>query len=535
MAAFFVYSLKVALCLMAFYLIYKVMLGRDTFFRFNRFVVLSLMSASLLLPLVELHPHKANTLSDGFVYVEGLMSTAAVDEGNGHVGLSVVQVVFAIYIIGVAFFLVREFFSVSCLLRLIRKGEKTSFEGCKKIVLVDKDISPFSWFGNIIMSRSDYADNRREILMHELAHIKRWHSADIVFCDLVIIFQWFNPAAWLMKVELQAIHEYQADEAVLKGGVDARQYQMLLIRKAVGDRFYAMANNLNHSTLKKRIEMMLKRKSNPVGRAKILAAVPMAALAVVAFASPEAENISSEITAEGNSLVAQVGAMPEKAAPSITANGKMDASEAMADTLRIGKVADRKGAAVVGALSNFSELDTKPEFPGGVQALMRYLSHNMRYPEKAVKENRQGRVIVKFLIDKDGSVTDAKVVKSCGSDLDAEALRVVGEMPKWTPGKKDGKVVKTEFTLPVQFLMQGEAPKQAEGKTVKQVITSTKVSVDGSDVSKSYFVVDGKHVSDISNIKPSDIESVEVLNSEQAVKRFGPAAKNGAMVVTTRK
>ena len=532
---FFVYSLKVALCLMAFYLIYKVMLVRDTFFRFNRFVVLSLMSVSLLLPLVELHPHQANTLSGGFVYVEGLMSSVAVDDENGHGGLSAVQVVFTIYIIGVAFFLVRELFSVSCLLRLIRKGDDASLEGDKKVVLVDKDISPFSWFGNIIMSRSDYAENRREILMHEQAHIERHHSADILFCDLLIIFQWFNPAAWLMKRELQAIHEYQADEAVLAGGVDARQYQMLLIRKAVGDRFYAMANNLNHSTLKKRIEMMLKRKSNPMGRAKILAAVPMAALAVVAFASPEAENISGEITAEGNSLVAKVEAMPEKAVPSIATDGEMDASEALADTLRIGKVADRKDAAVIGAVSDFSELDTKPEFQGGVQGLMRYLSQNIRYPEKAIKENRQGRVIVKFLIDKDGSVTDAKVVNSCGADLDAEALRVVGEMPKWTPGKKNGKVVKTEFTLPVKFSMQGEAPRPAEEKTVKQMMTTTKVSVNGTDLSKFYFVVDGKHVLDISDIKPSDIESVEVLNVEQAVKRFGSAAKNGAMVVKTKK
>ena len=165
-----------------------------------------------------------------------------------------------------------------------------------KLIVLQEDTIPFSWMNYIVISEKDLHDNCREILLHESTHILLRHSWDLVLADTCIILQWFNPAAWLLKQELQTIHEYEADEHVLEAGVDAKNYQLLLIKKAVGKRLYSIANNLNHSNLKKRITMMMKKKSNPWGRLKYLYVLPIAAITLAAFARPEVQETSREIS-----------------------------------------------------------------------------------------------------------------------------------------------------------------------------------------------------------------------------------------------
>lgn len=518
MGMFFIYSIKVAICLAAFYLFYKLLLSRDTFHAFNRATLLLLMLLSLVLPFVNISVDEPTVAYDGMVQIEQLLAMGVVDDGPAPSGPTLIQVLFAIYIIGVALFLVGEICSLVRLHRLISgKYSVTTAEGIK-IVVIDDDVAPFSWFNNIVISRSDYESGRSEILIHEKAHIARRHSLDIMLCNMLLIFQWFNPAAWLLRRELQNIHEYEADEAVIQSGADASEYQLLLIRKAVGERLFSMANNLNHNSLKKRITMMLIKKSNPWNRAKILLTVPVAAVAVVAFATPKAESLSKEIEHDSNALVnSVVRSMPAEAAAPETA---------AADSLR-GRVA----GVTVGASKDdgrvFDVVEDQPRYPGGTNALMTYLRDNIKYPAEAAKAGIQGKVIVQFVVGKDGTVRDVKPIRNISPELDAEAVRVVAAMPKWVPGYQRGEAVNVRYTLPVNFRMDGGPDSESQKAAGSNIAFSDDV----------YYVVDGVHVSaaELKKISADKINSIEVFKGESAVEKFGEQAKNGAIVVSTKK
>lgn len=537
MGMFFIYSIKVAICLAAFYLFYKLLLSRDTFHAFNRATLLLLMLLSLVLPFVNISVDEPTVAYDGMVQIEQLLAMGVVDDGPAPSGPTLIQVLFAIYIIGVALFLVGEICSLVRLHRLISgKYSVTTADGIK-IVVIDDDVAPFSWFNNIVISRSDYESGRSEILIHEKAHIARRHSLDIMLCNMLLIFQWFNPAAWLLRRELQNIHEYEADEAVIQSGADASEYQLLLIRKAVGERLFSMANNLNHNSLKKRITMMLIKKSNPWNRAKILLTVPVAAVAVVAFATPKAESLSKEIEYDSNALVnSVVRSMPGTAEHLAMSTGEAGAAgmpaeaaapeTAAADSLR-GRVAGVSAGNSKDDGRVFDVVEEQPRYPGGTNALMTYLRDNIKYPAEAAKAGIQGKVIVQFVVGKDGTVRDVKPIRNISPELDAEAVRVVAAMPKWVPGYQRGEAVNVRYTLPVNFRMDGGPDSESQKAAGSNIAFSDDV----------YYVVDGVHVSaaELKKISADKINSIEVFKGESAVEKFGEQAKNGAIVVSTKK
>lgn len=534
---FFIYSIKVAICLAAFYLFYKLLLSRDTFHAFNRATLLLLMLLSLVLPFVNISVDEPTVAYDGMVQIEQLLAMGVVDDGPAPLGPTLIQVLFAIYIIGVALFLVGEICALVRLHRLISgKYSVTTAEGIK-IVVIDDDVAPFSWFNNIVINRSDYESGRSEILIHEKAHIARRHSLDIMLCNMLLIFQWFNPAAWLLRRELQNIHEYEADEAVIQSGADASEYQLLLIRKAVGERLFSMANNLNHNSLKKRITMMLIKKSNPWNRAKILLTVPVAAVAVVAFATPKAESLSKEIEHDSNALVdSVVRSMPGTAEHLAMSTGEagaagMPAEAAATETAAADSLRGRVAGVTVGASKDdgrvFDVVEDQPRYPGGTNALMTYLRDNIKYPAEAAKAGIQGKVIVQFVIGKDGTVRDVKPIRNVSPELDAEAVRVVAAMPKWVPGYQRGEAVNVRYTLPVNFRMDGGPGSESQKAAGSNIAFSDDV----------YYVVDGVHVSaaELKKISADKINSIEVFKGESAVEKFGEQAKNGAIVVSTKK
>lgn len=537
MGMFFIYSIKVAICLAAFYLFYKLLLSRDTFHAFNRATLLLLMLLSLVLPFVNISVDEPTVAYDGMVQIEQLLAMGVVDDGPALSGPTLIQVLFAIYIIGVALFLVGEICSLVRLHRLISgKYSVTTADGIK-IVVIDDDVAPFSWFNNIVISRSDYESGRSEILIHEKAHIARRHSLDIMLCNMLLIFQWFNPAAWLLRRELQNIHEYEADEAVIQSGADASEYQLLLIRKAVGERLFSMANNLNHNSLKKRITMMLIKKSNPWNRAKILLTVPVAAVAVVAFATPKAESLSKEIEHDSNALVnSVVRSMPGTAGHLVMSTGEagaagMPAEAAAPETAAADSLRGRVAGVTVGASKDdgrvFDVVEEQPRYPGGTNALMTYLRDNIKYPAEAAKAGIQGKVIVQFVIGKDGTVRDVKPIRNISPELDAEAVRVVAAMPKWVPGYQRGEAVNVRYTLPVNFRMDGGPDSESQKAAGSNIAFSDDV----------YYVVDGVHVSaaELKKISADKINSIEVFKGESAVEKFGEQAKSGAIVVSTKK
>lgn len=472
MGIFFIYSLKTALCLIAFYLLYKVALSRDTFHSLNRGVLLGLMAVSLVLPLVHVSSGFSPIEIDGMARIEGMIEARVVEDAVATDALTLTQMLFAIYIIGVIFFTARELWSLISLSAVMRRGPCMDAGDGVRLIVVRGDVSPFSWFGNVIISEKDYEENPREIIIHEKAHIAHGHSVDVLLCNLLIIFQWFNPAAWLIKAELQNVHEYEADDAVLSQGVDASAYQLLLIRKAVGDRLYSMANNLNHSSLKKRIKMMLKKKSNPWSRAKILLTVPVAAAAVTAFAIPVVENTADEMKAESDKLVASVVKEVETVSSEPAATVVEPAKEINPEPV-VAPEQKEEAAPVKGAAASVKEEtapveeenvpdddkvneapEVQPKYPGGMGALKKFLTDNIKYPQEAFKARKQGTVIVQFVVYEDGHVGNANVVKGVSPELNAEAVRVIGLMPNWESGMIKGKPVKVRYTLPVKFSLK---------------------------------------------------------------------------------
>lgn len=588
MGTFLVYILKSAACLTVFYLFYKLLMSRDTFHRFNRFALLGLLVLSSLLPLVEASVNSPAAVQETMLTLEQLLLLADIQpEGESMAAATPsatvlwLRAALLVYLTGIVFFIVRNLCSLARLGRLIRQGKREALDSYLpdrkeknvRLVVHDHDIAPFSWMHWIVIARKDLEENGREILIHELAHIRNRHSWDLLLADLCIFVQWFNPAAWLLKQELQNIHEYEADETVLREGVNARNYQMLLIKKAVGTRLYSMANSFNHSSLKKRITMMLKEKSNPWARAKYLYILSLAALAVTAFARPEVSAVADEISAV------------KVIAPAVHDSIQPNVQTAVA--------------------APSSALDQMPEFPGGMEALNTYLRNNIRYPQEAQKAGIQGRVIIQFIVSKDGSITDAEVVESVDPQLDAEGLRLIKNMPRWKPGMRKGQAIRVKQTLPIRFaftktsdkpensnsiflkngsynsslkdvilLVNGQEvspeifraidPQRIQSVTVlKDQASLAKYTTDksktgiiqvklkkeeqasdiniptirfDSQTSKALVIIDGKaaDATAVQALPPSQIKSIKVLKGQQAVDLFGEAAKNGAICVSTR-
>lgn len=541
---FFIYSVKVAVCLALFYLFHKLLMSRDTFHTFNRFAILSMMLLSLVLPLVHLSFGSEAGINRGTVALEGLVAQTVVDDGGNGVGegLSLTQVLLAAYVLGVVLFIGKALLSVGSLLRLIGRARCVEVRNGIRIYTMQGDISPFSWFRYIIMSEKDWQENRREIVLHEMAHIRRCHSMDVALCNMMIVFQWYNPAAWLLKRELQTVHEYEADEAVLSAGVDAIHYQMLLIRKAVGERLFSMANNLNHNSLKKRITMMKIKRTNPVQKAKIAFVLPLAAMTVAAFASQKVENLSEKVEQESeafssvsdNPVVRAVGETTRVAAVKVQEDKALEEASSLS---MASDTAETKSGKEFPCIP-----ETFPQFPGGHIALVEYLSKSIKFPKEKEKENVRARVVASFTVDKDGSITDAKIVRSQGEAFDNEALRVINGMPKWIPGTQNGKAVSVKYTLPITFSttdsdkkiksvrtidMYDNGGKQPEGKVV-----SRKAEMFSSE--DFVLVVNGKVVEALSGIKPSDIEKVDVKKDAETMKKYNVEGKLGVMFITTK-
>lgn len=540
MGMFFIYSIKVAICLAAFYLFYKLLLSRDTFHAFNRATLLLLMLLSLVLPFVSLSIDEPTVVNNGMVQVEQLLVAGVTGEDTQPASLTLVQVLFMVYMVGVVVSVGREIVSLAGLYKLISGRDHVTIDNGIRIIVIDGDMAPFSWFNNIVISRSDYESGRREILIHEMAHISHHHSLDILLCNVLLIFQWFNPAVWLLRRELRNIHEYEADEAVLASGANAAEYQLLLIRKAVGERLFSMANNLNHNSLKKRITMMLTKRSNPWNRVKVLLTVPVAAVAVVAFATPKAESLSREIEHESDAIVSSVvKSTSDKAA--LVAQGKTSGEETVNAMGRADNTLIDNDIQRMTSMDDdvYEVVEKMPEFPGGIAELMKYLSSNIKYPVEAHKAGIQGRVVVSFIVNKDGTVKDAKIVRSVDKSIDAEALRVISAMPKWQPGYQDGKAVSVRYTVPVTFRLTGESGKvQSTGAGNDN--TNVKISSDNNNVNISfkdtrYYVINGVHVdaAEVKKISADKIKEIVVLKGEKAIEKFGEQARDGAIVVTT--
>ena len=669
MGIFFVYILKSSVCLALFYLFYRLLLSKETFHRFNRVALLGVLVLSFLIPLVQVSVHEPSGVEQPFLSLEEMLLMADLEPAGVVEEASVPfpwrALVLLVYMLGIIFFLGRHLWSLGRMLRLLRTSRREKLEGGITLFVHRAKVAPFSWMKMMAVSEEDLEENRSAILTHERAHIANRHSWDLLLAEGCIFFQWFNPAAWLLKQELQNIHEFEADEWVIENGIDAKTYQLLIIKKAVGARLYSIANSFNHSSLKKRITMMIKKKSNPWARLKYAYVLPLATVAVAAFARPEVSNQLDEISSvKVNDLTSIVKADEVKSVenssdekikvsgavlaadtkiPVIGASvivrgtthgaltdfdGKFalnnlkkgdviqisfvgyqtqsiiikdeapltilmkDDVQKMEEMVVVGYAAQEKGGVSAtdipevkkeeAAKANqtevifevpmekaqkdepiFQVVEEMPKFPGGLQEAMVFIGKNIKYPVAAQEAKIEGRVIVQFVVGKDGSVSDIHTVRGVSPELDAEAIRVVSMMPKWIPGKQRGKAVAVKYTMPIMFrLKTPEPPKEENSRPIVMEVEdgASKESVDGMmnlvrpDSQKKdvpvvrisgtedklpLVVVDGEvkgnGTAHLSKVPVDQIESISVLKGETAMAEYGEQAKDGAIIIIMKK
>ena len=509
MGVFFIYILKSSVCLVLFYLFFRLLLSKETFHRFNRMALLGVLFFSLLIPCIEVTTRHQVEVQQAVLSIEQLLLMAELEATPANVGavqetptISWVQIVLLVYLAGILFLVCRNIYSLICLFRLIHSGKHEKLEKGVTLVVHNQEIAPFSWMKYIVISRKDLEENGREILIHEMAHIHHRHSVDLLVADICIFFQWFNPGAWLLKQELQNIHEYEADETVINEGVNAKEYQLLLIKKAVCTRLYSMANSFNHSKLKKRITMMLKEKSNPWARLKYLYVLPLAAIAVTAFARPEISEKMEEISAVKVNDLAEI--VQEKV---------------LQDTVKVSKDEKKDALVVTGVKSKeeeeiviFEVVEQMPEYPGGMSALQKYLSEKIA--GSPMKGKAGGRVMVGFTVAETGKIKDVRVLQSDEASLNQEAERIVSEMPDWIPGKQRGRPVPVKYTVPIRF---GNI-RFAENKQPLIFADGKEISMDAME-----------------KLDPSTIESFSVLKDSASIKVYGKRGANGVILVNTQR
>ena len=538
MGEFFTYSLASALILMLLYLAYRLVKAPDNHASLNRFLLWSIYAVALLSPALYPAISKPTLHSGG----SGEIVVQLEQIGFGEIPVksetsdSALSILLWVYLAGMVIATLStaiNFFRIS---KIIRTGKIIEIEGHKVIVTDREDVAPFSFGGYIVVQKEDSIENLQIIIRHEQSHIKLAHWLDLFFAQAVGIFQWYNPAAWLMQRELKNVHEYQADHCVVSSGVDIRKYQLLLIKKAVGARFPSLANSLNHSKLKKRITMMYNQKRVRGGRMlRPLLLLPALGAALWVMNLPAVASAMDSIAE--SSLVAHSAETSAKITKFISnpeqISSEKSTSPSPMEAPRKEKSKSQKES------KTFMAVDKVAEFPGGMSALMNFLKENIKYPEGS---SATGRVIVRFVVEANGSIGDVEIVRSVSPELDAEAERVVKLMPRWTPGEVNGKPVASYFNLPVSFKAeatpksattdQGENEKNGflsksfststtvDGQT-QTTVTITSRSEDGSmsvstsstggDQPRYEVYVDGKKFEgDLSEISSSSIDSMKI-------------------------
>ena len=454
-----IYLIKINVALMLLYGFYRLTVSRDTFFGLRRLTLWLIYAVALMVPALNLEywvrdtptmASMANVYADTFYPVVVVKAQAP--------SITWMDMLLGIYWAGVAVLSLRLVWQLFSIIRLAVISRKQEMEGIT-VHLLRGEGSPFSFFRWVFMYPSTLEDRQlHEVMVHECTHVSGLHSLDTLFSELFSIACWFNPFAWLMKQEVRMNLEYLADESVLSDGNARKSYQYHLLGLAYRQPKDStkIANNFNLLPLKKRIKMMNKRRTSEIGKAKYLLFAPLAgALLMVS----NIESVAREIGEQ----VPEVAEVQQKADQALNADVAVANPMAKAEKAKAAELAkaEAKASDVTAPADTtknvvYDVTETLPQFPGGQGVMMKYLAANIKYPASAVKAKKQGRVIVAFVIQKDGSVTNARIVKSVDPELDAEALRIVKAMPNWTPGTQDGKPVNVRYTIPVVFSLYKE-------------------------------------------------------------------------------
>lgn len=465
------YFLKVNVAIVLFYAFYRLFFYKDTFFGWRRTALLCFFAVSAAVPLLNIQTWI--TEQEPMVAMADLYASVVLPELT--IGTeaaptdwkSILSEYANIAYWGiVALLMIRLIMQLAGIIHLACRCRKVQI-GNTNIHLLPKADGPFSFFHWIFIHPSSHTEEEfNEILTHEQTHARQWHSIDVIISELVCIFCWCNPFAWLMKREIRTNLEYMADARVLENGYDSKTYQYHLLGLSHQKAAATIYNSFNVLPLKKRIKMMNKKRTKGIGRTKYLMFLPLAALLMIIsnievvarttkefakemMAAPEEQGVSQTELANGPEL-------PD----GMTGVATLQDKKGMQKTKEVAPPpppAPVKSATVNDSVV-FEVVEEMPDFPGGQSALMEYLAKNIKYPATAHENGKQGRVIVMFVVKKDGSISDVKTVRGVDPYLDKEAERVIAAMPNWKPGKQRGQAVNVRFTVPVTFRLSGPEP-----------------------------------------------------------------------------
>lgn len=428
------YSFASGIMLLALAAIYMLMMRNSTNFGFNRACLIMILTVSLVAPFISIP-----TLSDeapAALAGNLTMTDIAADTTMNQPETNIIKIVGVIYLVGVVLIAARMMANFGFIIYLRHNSRRKEIGPLAVRIHSHKNIPPMSWGGEIYIADALLNADPTEvdmILNHEEAHRRQWHWVDLLLSNVVLAINWYNPAAWIMQHELIDVHEYEADRIASGKSVNQIQYQLLLIKKAAGSRFQAIADSLNHSSLKKRITMMTKNQLKRSTRLCSLALLPAVAVALLVSNSSCVKEAQKEVSTSD-----QV----EQAAEAATEQSADSNAIEMDETLVVAfKTDDEK--------KEMPEIATPATYPGGMAALYQKLCEKINFVGD-IDEN--GKVVVRFTIDAEGNVVNPHIVKGLSEAKNNETIRVVKELGKWEPAVgADGQKVACEFTLPVMF------------------------------------------------------------------------------------
>ena len=411
------YLLKLNIALILLFSFYKLMFTGDTFFSWRRATLIGMYLVAILVPVMDFSVWLSN--SEGMTSIANEYATVvlpAVSTSSKDGGVLLWELIVLIVYSVVACVLLLRFLWQLASIILLKNNSQTSYICDTKVYLLTDEEGPFSFFDWIFINPERHkSDEIEEIMMHELTHCQQLHSIDIIFSELFCIIFWFNPFVWLLKREVRLNLEYLADNSVLANGKDNKEYQYHLLGLTYRKNVATISNNFNVLPIKKRIKMMNKKKTNNSMRVKYVLYVPMIVMLLIVSNIDSIARSVTNVTVDNK--VAPVSVLQKQKTPDN----------------------DQKVYTVV------SEM---PKFNGN---LFQWLAQNIKYPAEASQKHQQGTVMIKFVVEADGRVRQAEIIRGASPSLDKEAMRIVSVMPKWIPGKQDGRPVAVYYTLPIKF------------------------------------------------------------------------------------
>jgi TonB family protein len=307
------------------------------------------------------------------------------------------------------------------LYKLSCSGTTDRFGSCR-VVSSPKVSAPFSFLHTIFLPEFLHFSDKELFLLHESAHVNNRHSLDILLNEMFLIFFWFNPIFWIAKRTIKNLHEYQADQVVIASKQDICSYRALIVKESLGSLPY-LSHTFNGSITKKRIIMLTKPLHTKCTALRIFFIVPFLILNLALFSfTSRAAVLPVESVA--------FDSVPFEPVP-----------VSLQDTTKSEVL--------------FESVEVKPQFLDGTeQNFAKWVNDHINYPLAAKDKGIQGRVILTFIVDRDGSITDIAVLRGVDPDLDREAIRVIASSPKWTPGINNAKIVKVRYNFPIIFLLR---------------------------------------------------------------------------------